>query len=159
MAAISVYGEHDSSTLTDNSGSAFTVEEALPVHYDKTWADGEPTPGVCLFTLFNKRPDLSQETFLDRWHNGHTPLSLKIHPLWNYNRNVVLDQDAQNSENWDGIVEEQFKTRSDLLNPIRFFGHLGIMPYRMWQVYSDTKGFLEYHTIEPYFASEIHLKS
>ena len=66
---------------------------------------------------------------------------------------------SQNSENWDGIVEEQFKTRSDLLNPIRFFGHLSIMPYRMWQVYSDTKGFLEYHTIEPYFASEIHLKS
>ena len=157
VAAISVYANDRVQLEEDHS--AFYVDEAIPVEYTKTWKDQEITPGICLFTLFNKKPGLTQHEFLDRWHNGHTPLSLKIHPLWNYNRNVVTGSSNGNSESWDGIVEEQFRTKSDLLNPFKFFGHLGIMPLRMWQVYSDTKGFLEYHSIEPYFAEEIHLKS
>ena len=35
---------------------------------------------------------LTQATFMKRWHEGHTPLSLELHPLWNYNRNVVLEK-------------------------------------------------------------------
>lgn len=137
----------------------YLVDEAIPVMYKKTWEDLTPTPGVCLLTLFRKKKDLSRKTFLDRWHNGHTPLSLKIHPLWNYNRNVVTERLTTNSITWDGIVEEQFRTTSDLLNPIKFFGNPLIMPYRMWQVYSDTRGFLDYPTIEPYYASEMWIKS
>lgn len=139
--------------------SACAVQEAIPVAYQKSWEDLTPTPGICLLTLFKKRNDLSREVFLDRWHNGHTPLSLKIHPLWNYNRNVVTKNLTDDSPAWDGIVEEQFRTTSDLLNPIKFFGNPLIMPYRMWQVYSDTRGFLDYPTIEPYFATELWIKS
>ena len=163
IAAISVYKAKETpktelSTI-DGLIGMYSVEEAIPVAYKKEWNDMEHTPGVCLFTIFKKKKDISHASFLDRWHNSHTPLSLKIHPLWNYNRNVVLDQLNEISANWDGIVEEQFKTKSDLLNPVNFFGHPFIMPYRMWQVYSDTRSFLEYKTIEPYFAVEQILKS
>lgn len=137
----------------------YTVEEAIPVAYEKSWDDLTPTPGICLLTLFKKRKDISHAAFLDRWHNSHTPLSLKIHPLWNYNRNVTGEKLTNDTVDWDGIVEEQFKTKADLLNPIKFFGQPLIMPYRMWQVYSDTKSFLDYKTIEPYFASELYIKS
>ena len=155
----------------DGSGSAselfneiplngrYEVEEAVPVAYKKNWSDGSQTPGICLLTLFRKKPGISWSEFLDRWHNGHTPLSLKIHPLWNYNRNVVVKTLKEGGEHWDGIVEEQFATRSDLLNPIKFFGNPLIMPYRMWQVYADVNSFLEYKSVEPYFAQEIILKS
>ena len=138
---------------------AYMAEEAIPVAYNKTWEDLVPTPGICLLTLFRKRKDISYATFLDRWHNSHTPLSLKIHPLWNYNRNVAGTKLTDDTADWDGIVEEQFRTKGDLLNPVKFFGNPLIMPYRMWQVYSDTRSFLDYQTIEPYYASELWIKS
>ncbi len=162
IAAISVtYGDDTGNKISDTEGrmGVYDVDEAIPVGYDKTWADGSPTPGICLFTIFKQRKDIPYETFLDRWHNSHTPLSLEIHPLWNYNRNVARPKENTNSEDWDGIVEEQFRTKSELLNPIKFFGNPLIMPYRMWQVYSDTKSFLDYGTIETYFATEYILKS
>lgn len=137
----------------------YLVTEALPVSYDKDWKDGTITPGVCLLTLFNQKKSISWDTFIDRWHNSHTPLSLKLHPLWNYNRNVVDKGAGENLEHWDGIVEEHVKTRDDLLNPFRFFGNpLRIIP-NMISVYRDTKSFLDYDSIEPYLAMEYHIKS
>lgn len=163
VACISAYFANAGSieTLTSAPGfvGAYEAEEAIPVGYAKSWNDLMPTPGICLLTLFKKKPGLHYEAFIDRWHNSHTPLSLKIHPLWNYNRNVVKAISKEYPDPWDGIVEEQFKTTSDLLNPIKFFGHPLIMPYRMWQVYFDTRNFLDYRSIEPYFAMELWIKS
>lgn len=137
----------------------YVVEEAVPVAYEKTWADGVNTPGVCLLTLFRKKKGIDYNTFIHRWHNGHTPLSLKIHPLWNYNRNVVKEKLTDSTYDWDGIVEEHFRTSSNLLNPLKFFGNPLIMVYNMLRVYIDTKSFLDYKTIETYLATEIWLKS
>ena len=140
------------------SGS-FEVTEALPVSYSKDWQDGLSTPGICLLTLFRKKKSIDYPTFIDRWHNSHTPLSLKLHPLWNYNRNVVDRSGSKNTESWDGIVEEHCKTKDDLLNPFKFFGSpLHIIP-NMIAVYRDTKSFLDYGSIEPYLAMEYHIKS
>ena len=163
IAAFSVFKEHEDliSPLIRQSGfsGAYLAEEAVPVGYEKTWKDLEFTPGICLFTLFKQKAGISHEQFIDTWHNSHTPLSLKIHPLWNYNRNVVIQNLSQSSFSWDGIVEEQFRKEADLLNPIKFFGNPLVMFYRMWQVYSDTKSFLDYDSIEPYYASELYTKS
>ena len=146
------------SSLRGYVGS-FKVSEALPVSYTKTWADGVATPGVCLLTLFNKKKDISYDAFIDTWHNSHTPLSLKFHPLWNYNRNVVNENDANNKETWDGIVEEHVKTKNDLLNPFRFFGNPFVIIQRMIAVYKDTKKFIDYPSMQPYLAIEYYLKS
>jgi hypothetical protein len=143
----------------DGFAGIFEVTEALPVAYTKTWKDGVPTPGVCLLTLFNQKKNIDYSTFIDRWHNSHTPLSLKLHPLWHYNRNVVDKKGSDNLENWDGIVEEHFKTRAELLNPFKFFGNpLQIIP-NMINVYRDTNSFLDYKTIEPYLTAEYYIKS
>jgi hypothetical protein len=139
--------------LNGHSGT-YLVTEALPVAYEKSWSDGDPTPGVCLFTLFRQKKGISYETFIDRWHNSHTPLSLRLHPLWNYSRNVVNERLTPESVNWDGIVEEHVRTKADLLNPFKFFGKpLTILP-NMFKVYTDTKAFLDYRTIETYLAME-----
>jgi hypothetical protein len=142
--------------LTDEPGfcGAYHVEVALPVAYEKSWKDGEITPGVCLLTLFKKKPGLDRETFLHRWHNSHTPLSLKIHPLWHYSRNVVLDSTGVVAGPWDGIVEEHVRNRAALLNPFRFFGPFPVILPRMLEVYRDTRSFLDYGTIEPYLVQE-----
>ncbi len=137
----------------------YRVEEALPVAYDKSWADGEATPGECLLTLFHSKPGIDRDTFLKRWHEGHTPLSLRLHPLWNYNRNVVSDTLTKNSVYYDGIVEEQFRKAKDLLNPLVFFGPPLKVPYHMYEVLMDTRSFIDMKRIETYLTTEIHLKS
>jgi hypothetical protein len=137
---------------------AYAVTEALPVAYNKSWADGEKTPGVCLLTLFKQKKSIDYETFVDRWHNSHTPLSLKIHPLWHYNRNVVVERISEESIRWDGIVEEHMRTRSELMNPFKFFGGPSVILQRMLSVYTDTKSFLDYGTIEPYLVAEYWVK-
>ena len=139
--------------------SAYLVTEALPVKYNKEWPDGTPTPGVNLLTLFRKKPEIDYETFIDRWHNGHTPLSLKIHPLWNYNRNVVEKSLKDVGPWYDGIVEEQVRQRSDLLNPFKFFGNPILIVPNMISVYRDVKRFIDYPSIETYFATEYWVKS
>ncbi|MEI6884688.1 MAG: hypothetical protein WCO02_09375 [Bacteroidota bacterium] len=150
-------------TETKKSGcrfsGAYQVEEALPVEYSKTWQDVEMTPGACLLTLFKRKPGLTYEAFINRWHNSHTPLSLKIHPLWHYSRNVVLETAGEKSETWEGIVEEHVKKRSHLLNPMKFFGNPLSMIPNMIEVYKDTNAFLDYKTIETYLVREVVLRS
>jgi hypothetical protein len=159
IAAISVRhdGNSPASIVKQMPGfdGAYRVTEALPVAYKKTWADGRMTPGICLLTLFNRKKGLDRETFIDRWHNSHTPLSLRIHPLWNYTRNVVDSEVTPGSALWEGIVEEQFREDADLLNIFRFFGPPHVVVQRMISVYRDTNAFLDYKTIETYLAREI----
>ena len=137
----------------------YRVTEAIPVAYEKIWKDGEPTPGVCLFTLFRQKKGISYNTFIDRWHNSHTPLSLRLHPLWNYSRNVVTGKLSETSTEWDGIVEEHFRSKSDLLNPFKFFGKPLTIVQNMLAVYQDTQSFLDYKTLETYLATEYHILS
>ena len=163
IAAISMRTEGSLSVIeiTGQPGfsGAYGVDEAIPVAYTKEWPDGTTTPGVNLLTLFARKPGISREAFIHRWHNSHTPLSLKIHPLWNYNRNVVTEKLTENSPGYEGIVEEQVRTRQDLMNPFRFFGNaLTIIP-RMIMVYTDTKAFLDYKNIETYLCEEIVIRS
>jgi hypothetical protein len=165
IAAISVvrkdWDDKPYPMLTGLAGYRFRalVQEALPVSYTKTWPDGQITPGVCLLTLFRRKPGISLDTFLDRWHNSHTPLSLRIHPLWHYNRNVVLETFSPLEADWGGVVEEHFTSRGKLTNPFRFFGNPLVIIPRMIEVWVDTKSFLDYNTIETYLAREYHIKS
>ena len=163
VATISVY-KNDREPVgfmirTDGFSGAYRVDEALPVKYDKTWPDRRRTPGICLLTLFNRKTGLDYNTFIHRWHNSHTPLSLKIHPLWNYSRNVVSEVLVPGSERFEGIVEEQMRTDAELLNPFRFFGNPLVIIPRMIAVYKDTKAFLDYNGIETYMAREEVVKS
>lgn len=163
VAAISILStqKENNKTLLIEPGfsGGYLVEEALPVAYKKDWEDGQTTPGVCLLTLFRQKKRIDYDTFLYRWHKRHTPLSLKIHPLWHYNRNVIHTRLTSSSSTWDGIVEEHMRSRSELLNPTKFFGNSFIMLYNMIRVYFDTKSFLDYKSIEPYLTTEIHIKS
>jgi hypothetical protein len=163
IASISIYKEDknpiDSIMNLQGFSGVYRVTEVLPVAYEKTWPDGEITPGLCLLTLFNRKKGIDYETFIHRWHNSHTPLSLKIHPLWNYSRNVVEEILEENSTPYEGIVEEQMRTDRDLLNPFRFFGNPLVIIPRMISVYMDTKSFLDYGGIETYMAREVVVKS
>ena len=163
VAAFSVTGINSEqyNSIADTGGytGTYRVEEAVPVSYVKEWADGTPTPGVCMLTLFRRKPGLDDESFLRRWHDGHTPISLRLHPLWNYNRNVVTGIPDEGSIPYEGIVEEQFRLKAELLNPFRFFGPPLKTPLHMFQVLKDSRSFIDMRSIEIYLTTEFHLKS
>jgi hypothetical protein len=139
--------------------SGWRVEESTPLAYARDWPDGRRTPGVCLLTLLNRKRGLDADTFMHRWHGVHTPLSLRIHPLWCYIRNVVREPVVAGSPRIDGIVEEHFRQREDLLDPRRFFGGslLWMLP-NMARVALDISGFLDLRSLEAYLAHEHHLR-
>jgi hypothetical protein len=142
-----------------SSVSGYEVEEAYPVAYDKAWSDGEPTPSPILLTMLRKKPGISDDDFFKRWHDGHTPLSLVIHPLWYYQRNVIREPVTDGADPSDGIVLEACRTRGDLLNPARFFGGALKMLPNMVRVASDINGFLDMKKTETFYATEYHLRS
>ena len=142
-----------------SSVSGYEVEEAYPVAYDKAWSDGEPTPSPILLTMLRKKAGISDDEFIQRWHDGHTPLSLEIHPLWYYQRNVVGEPVTDGADVQDGIVLEACATRSDLLNPARFFGGALKMVPNMLRVAKDVSGFLDMRKTETFYATEYHLRS
>jgi hypothetical protein len=142
-----------------SSVSGYEVEEAYPVPYDKAWSDGEPTPSPILLTMLRKKTGISDGEFIERWHDGHTPLSLVVHPLWYYQRNVIRGPVTEGAEPSDGIVLEACRTRNDLLNPTRFFGGALKMVPNMVRVANDIKGFLDMKKTETFYATEYHLRS
>ena len=60
---------------------------------------------------------------------------------------------------YDGVVEEQTQSKSDLLNPFVFFGNPLEIIGNMIAVYKDVRSFLDYGRIETYLTMEYHLKS
>ncbi len=136
----------------------FDVATSTPVEVAWTPAVGEPSPGVELLTLFRRTPGLDDETFLQRWHGVHTPMSIEIHPLRGYIRNVVQTRWPADATPLDGIVEEYFDTRRDLLNPAVFFGGALRMIPNMVRVAWDIRGFIDLATIETYWVTERWLR-
>lgn len=142
-----------------SSVSGYEVEEAYPVAYHKAWSDGEPTPSPILLTLLRRKPGIGTEEYIRRWHGGHTPLSLEVHPLWYYQRNVIRQPVTEVADPFDGIVLEACPTRADLLSPARFFGGPLKMVPNMLRVANDIQGFLDMKKTETYYATEYHLRS
>ena len=144
--------------LPETTWASFGVTTSVPVAVPHPPQAGQTTPGVELLTLFRRKKGLDDETFLHRWHGGHTPMSIEIHPLWGYIRNVVDDKWPDEASPLDGIVEEFFKTRRDLLNPAVFFnGGLRMVP-NMLRVYFDVRSFIDLATIETYWVQERWLR-
>lgn len=102
---------------------SYLVTESVPRWYDdRDWADGDPTPGPVLLTLFEQPRTIPDDDFYAAWHGSHTPLSLEIHPLWAYVRNVVARSLTPDARPWKGIVSETFRDTDDMLDPMCLFG-------------------------------------
>jgi hypothetical protein len=163
IAVVSAEGASDQlvqkgSALKGYAG-AFRVAEALPVSDEAHWPRNVPAPGIGLLTLFRKKQGLEEDAFLLRWFEGHTPLSLKLHPLTNYNRNRVIETLEGSRTSYDGIVEEHVREARDLLNPLRFFGHPPWTLVHMLRVLWDVRGFIDYPSIETWLVSETLYRS
>ena len=142
----------------EGAAAGYRVVESLPRAYARDWPDSRDTPGGSMLTLLHRRAGLTDAEFLRRWHEGHSPMALEIHPLWSYVRNVVAAPVLPGSPPLCGIVEEQCRTRDELLDPVRFFGGWLRMLPSMLRVYRDVRGFLDLAAIENYLVTERWLR-
>ncbi len=161
MALISLEEVHRPAQWPQPPGGVSDIwmsEAACPVIHHRTWPLGQRSPGVGLLTFFRKKKGLEEQEFLNRWHNGHTPLTLEVHPNVGYVRNRITENVSGGFPEWDGIVEEQYCPRSKLLNPAQFFGGsvLKMLP-TMVRVYTDVKGFIDYNSIHCWLTAEYRL--
>jgi len=105
----------------------YLVTESVPLAYgaNRTWPDGERSPGLSITTVFDKKAGLPDDEFFRIWHGEHTPLSFDIHPLWLYVRNAVVRPVTAGAPALRAIVYEAVPTPEDMLDFFRFFGAVG----------------------------------
>ncbi|MFO0685812.1 MAG: EthD domain-containing protein [Sandaracinus sp.] len=125
----------------------YAVEESVPI------ACARP-PRATLVTLFRRAPRVSTELFLRRWHGEHTPMTLEIHPVVGYVRNVVRAPLAPDAPPWDGIVTEDFAELADLTT-LRLFGRGPRALVNVLRIARHVPTFLDLSTIETYL-TEAH---
>ena len=95
----------------------YLVTESVPLRCpDRTWPDGERSPGVTLWTAFPKPERLTDDAFFAHWYGSHTPLSFEIHPLWQYVRNAVARPLTPGAKPFRAIVEERFRSLDEILD-------------------------------------------
>ena len=135
----------------------YLVTESVPLAYpDRTWPDGQRSPGVTLVTAFPKPERLTDEQFYGHWHGAHTPLSFEVHPLWRYLRHSVARALTPNAPRYRGIVEERFRVIEDVLDMERLFrGKAANMKRAM----ADVNAFLDTDQIDSALMSEYIIKS
>ena len=140
--------------------AGYQVTESTPKACTKDWKDCEASPGIVMLTLMKKNPSLSHEQFMHEWFEHHTPkIALKVHPLWNYIRNVVDSVVVAGSPPLDGIVEEHCLKRRDVTNPVRYFGGPLKMIPNMIKVGLHANKFLQLSAVENYLLTEYHIRS
>lgn len=131
--------------------AGYRVTESVPVAYaDRDWPDGQRSPGVTLVTMLVRNPALGHEQFMREWHEVHTPLSLEVHPLWSYVRNVVDEVLTPGAPRWPGIVTESFRTLAHVTDPALFYG----APGDAKRVLEHVSRFLDLPKIETYLMNE-----
>lgn len=135
--------------------AGYLVTESVPRDFDRrSWPDGVRSPGVKLISVFEQPARLTRAEFIARWHGSHTPLSLEIHPLWRYVRNVVARRLTDGAPDYAGIVEEHVRALEDLTDPARFYGGAERMAANIERILADARSFLDLERVMSVAASE-----
>jgi uncharacterized protein (TIGR02118 family) len=98
-----------------SASHVYRVEEKVEKPYDRTWPEGQRSPGVKSFFLALRHPSMSHDEMARYWGEQHAPLALRIHVgMWRYTRNVVVEARSDSAPDWDGMAMLHFRTAQDL---------------------------------------------
>jgi len=137
--------------------AGYLVLESRPMIH--AYAKGERSPGMKQITCIARRPDLSQEDFVEIWHGDHRDVAIETQATFGYVRNEIfrsLTPDAP--QQWTAFVEESFPIEA-LEDPKVFYGadseaELQRNAERMRQ---SCERFLDLRQIEIVYLSEYYL--
>lgn len=102
--------------------AAYLVTESQPIRNRKhPPRAGERTEGFAQIALLRRPPKLSYDTWLDIWHNSHTPVAIETQSTFEYIQNVVVRVLTPDAPPLDALVEECFPAGA-MTDPKLFFG-------------------------------------
>jgi hypothetical protein len=100
-------------TLLGQPHGIYLVTESTAREYPKiNWKAGTESPGVTLFAAMRRKPEHTVDDFAERWL-VHSRISLRLHPIVRYHRNLTLRRLA-GDERWDAFTEEHVWSDDDL---------------------------------------------
>ncbi|RMF15805.1 MAG: hypothetical protein D6761_07255 [Candidatus Dadabacteria bacterium] len=143
----------------DPGVEVFAVQASEPIPPRLPAADAG-SPAVVLLTLLRRARGLDDATFLHEWHDRHTPLAMRVHPLQGYVRNVIDPATAHSPDPPDGIVEEQYADARTIARPWRMFGHNGAWrsAANMWRVWRHVRTFLDLDRAENWLMHQVEVE-
>jgi len=121
------------------------VEESIPV---PRRAEARAT----LVTFFRQSARVDRNLFMQRWFDEHTPMTLEVHPVVGYVRNVVTSPLLHGAPSWDGIVTEDFADLRDLTT-LRLFGRGPRALANVVRIGRHVSSFLDLPSIQTYLAA------
>lgn len=113
-------GVQDAITAAGLRVHRYETTQDVPRDYEHTWGEGV-SPGVRQLTFLMRKPGMTYDAFREHWFGTHGPLALKIHPIWRYDRNAVVEHD-DGAPPFEGIVGLHFRELEDVTEPLRLYG-------------------------------------
>jgi uncharacterized protein (TIGR02118 family) len=99
----------------DAEVDAYAVAERVQIDYERTWPDGEPSPGVRRMSFLHRADGISREEMSAHWSDVHAPLARVHHPaIWRYVQNTVVEPLTPGAPDIDAVAELHFRSREDL---------------------------------------------
>jgi uncharacterized protein (TIGR02118 family) len=96
---------------------AYHVRPGIQRDYDRTWQDGQRSPGVKMVYPVQRKPDLSREQFAEHWLTKHVPIVLEyMNGVSRYVTNVV-ERPIGKAPEADGFVELHYLDPAALEGP------------------------------------------
>lgn len=105
--------------------AAYLVTESQPIRnvlYPPV--PGARTAGFSQVAVLRRPPRLTQETWLDIWHNSHTQVAIGTQSTFEYVQNVVVRPLSDGAPLYDAVVEECFPAAA-MTDPHVFFDACG----------------------------------
>jgi hypothetical protein len=85
------------------------VEERRPIESQDQW-DGTRLDGLANMAVLRRPAELTQEEWLHRWREEHTPIAIATQATFGYVQNLVASRLTEETPEVSGIVEELFPT-------------------------------------------------
>lgn len=93
---------------------AWRVNEVRQIVYDRSWPDGEQSPGFANVSLLRPAAGRSHEACSKHWELRHGPLAKRVHVgLWGYVQNHVLEALGPAGRDVFGVGVLHFRNQRD----------------------------------------------
>lgn len=94
---------------------AYHVDERVQQDWDRTWADGTPSPGARRMSFLHRAAGITRDEMAAHWSDVHAPLTRVHHPaIWRYVQNVVRAPLTPDAPDIDAVAELHFRSIGDL---------------------------------------------
>jgi uncharacterized protein (TIGR02118 family) len=96
---------------------AYHVRQGIQRDYERTWPDGQPSPGVKMVYPVQRKEGITHEQFARHWVENHVPIVLKyMNGISRYVTNPVQRKIGK-APDVDGFVELHYLDPSALEGP------------------------------------------